>query len=349
MLLIETVITPGTDRQAAMAIQRFLSSITEKHSVTSRRHAITTLLKEEVDGEVARVLATYQGDWDRELLEDFIPSKAWLRVPAGDKPVFGSTTLTTAIGRAERWRSRLRLAIRSAQSYAPSPSSKACLRFCGTLDTLMRLIDTISRKQPSHTGGPTGRVYLKAKGRYADYCDLCWRPSEVMAHGDQRDEDNRKLSTSRRFCSEHNPQTAASNYRRDLKYKAEFLAEIEQIRALGLAQHETQFKFFPNSNTPSGLQLHLVPVSAHPEDVRRAAYALVHSKLRGTPAQCLAFIKIRRLSPKETAARLGITDRAVRQALSTFMSKLKQVEQIRWGAAPRSKFESFLARQPVLP
>lgn len=197
----------------------------------------------------------------------------------------------------------------------------------------MRLIDTLSRKQPQHTGGPTGRVYLKAKGRYADYCDLCWRPSEVTIQGDQRDEENRKLSTSRRFCTEHNPQTSASNYRRDLKFKADFWAEIENIRKLGLARYDTKFKFLPDETTPSGSQLHLVPVSAHPEDVRRAAYALVHSKLRGTPAQCLA-MKMQGLNPQETAARLGITDRAVRLALSGVMPKLKQAELIRWGAIP---------------
>lgn len=329
----ENLITPGTDARVAKAIQHCMARITEKHSVTSRRHAITTLLKAEVDGEVARVLASYRGSWKRELLQGFVPSKAWLQAPEGYKPVAGATTVLTAIGCAERWRARLRHAVHSAQGDAGSPPSKACLRFCRTLDTLMRLIDTLSRKQPQHTGGPTGRVYLKAKGRYADYCDLCWRPSEVTIQGDQRDEENRKLSTSRRFCTEHNPQTSASNYRRDLKFKADFWAEIENIRKLGLARYDTKFKFLPDETTPSGSQLHLVPVSAHPEDVRRAAYALVHSKLRGTPAQCLA-MKMQGLNPQETAARLGITDRAVRLALSGVMPKLKQAELIRWGAIP---------------
>lgn len=159
--------------------------------------------------------------------------------------------------------------------------------------------------------------------------------------------DNRKLSISKRFCEEHNPQTAPSNYRYDLNFKSAFWAEIEQIYRLELAQHNSQFKFAPNKDTPSGYELHFVPVTGHPEDVRRAAYALVHSKLRGTPAQCFAF-KLRGLSPKQTAAELGITDRAVRLALSTIIPKLKQAELIRWGSGPRSKMAVLAARQATL-
>lgn len=211
----------------------------------------------------------------------------------------------------------------------------------------MLMIDVINSKAPAHTRGPNGRVYLMPKRRHGEYCELCWRQTEIESHGDLRDADNRKLSVSRRFCEEHNPQTASSNYRSDINFKSAFWAEIEQIERLRLTRHDTQFKFLPNDGTPSGYELHFVPVTGHPEDIRRAAYALVHSKLRGTPAQCLAF-KLQGLSPQETAAKIGITDRAVRMALATVMPRLKQAEQIRWGAAPRSKFEAFLARQSTL-
>lgn len=329
-----------------MAIRRCLSLITNQHSVTSRRHAISTLLKLEVDAEVTRVLTSYRGHWDRGLLQGFFPSRAWLQSPPGDKPFQGYTALSTAIGRAGQWRSRIRQAIHSAQRHGGDPTNKACDRFCSTLDSVMSLIDKISTKRPAHTGGPNGRICLAPPGKHEDYCELCWRRTEIAMKGDLRDADNRKLSVSRRFCEEHNPQVASSNYRRDIKFRSAFWAEIEQIEQLRPALHDSKFTFVPNLDTPSGWELHIVPVTAHPEDVRRAAYALVHGKLRGTPAQCWAFEK-QGLSSQQTAARLGITDRAVRLALSTLVPKLKQAKEIRWGVAPRSRFESFVARQSI--
>ncbi|MEJ5896630.1 hypothetical protein WIT60_07200 [Aquabacterium sp. G14] len=346
MLPIEPVIFRGTDQRVAMVIRRCLSLITDQHSVTSRRHAISTLLKLEVDAEVARVLTSYRGRWDRGLLQGFLPSRAWLQSPVGDKPIQGGTTLSTAIGRAEQWRSRIRQAVHSAQRHGEDPTNKACDRFCSTLDSVMSLIDTISTRRPVHTGGPNGRICLAPPGKHEDYCELCWRRTEIAMKGDLRDADNRKLSVSRRFCEEHNPQSATSNYRRDIKFRSAFLAEIEQIGRLKLALCDSKFKFVSDLETPSGWELHIAPVTAHPEDVRRAAYALVHSRLRGTPAQCWAFKK-QGLNSQQTAARLGITDRAVRLALSTIVPKLKQAEEIRWGAAPRSRFESFVARQSI--
>lgn len=344
MLPIEHVIVSGSDQRVARAIKRCLLQITDQHSVTSRRHAISTLLKLEVDAEVTRVLASYRGNWDSDLLQGFLPSRAWLQSPPGAKPVQGYTTFGTATSRAAQWRARIRLSIHSAYRHTSDPIPKACSTFCSTLDALMLMIDVINSKVPAHTRGPNGRVYLMPKRRHGEYCELCWRQTEIATHGDLRDPDNRKLSISKRFCEEHNPQTAPSNYRYDLNFKSAFWAEIEQIYRLELAQHNSQFKFAPNKDTPSGYELHFVPVTGHPEDVRRAAYALVHSKLRGTPAQCLAF-KLRGLSPQQTAAELGITDRAVRLALSTIIPKLKQAELSRWGSGPRSKFAILAARQ----
>lgn len=344
MLPIEHVIVSGSDQRVAMAIKRCLLQITDQHSITSRRHAISTLLKQEVDAEVTRFLTSYSGGWDRELLQGFLPSRAWLQSPAGNMNFSDSTKFRAAIYRAEQWRARIKLAIHSAKRSTTEPGKKAYWRFCSTLDSLMLMIDVISSKEPSHTGGPNGRVYLMPKRRHGEYCELCWRQTEIASHGDLRDTDNRKLSISKRFCEEHNPQTAPSNYRYDLNFRSAFWAEIEQIYRLKLAQHKTQLKFAPNKDTPSGYELHLVPATGHPEDVRRAAYALVHSKLRGTPAQCWAF-KQQGLSSQQTAERLGITDRAVRLALSTVIPKLKQAELIRWGSGPRSKFAVLAARQ----
>lgn len=319
----------------AKAIRRCLDQVTEHHSVTSRRHAISTILRSELDAELSRVITGYGANWERHLLEGFSLSYAWLRAPEGGQPISQDLSKVDQANEcAARWRARLKRAIRSAQAMTSKPHGQTCQRFCCTLDSTMNLIDTFSALRPAHTHGPTGRVALKAQGHYDEYCELCWRPTEFFTHGDLRDAEDRKLGLSRRFCSEHNPQTSASNYRRDLKFKERFLAEVASIRKYGLARNNERVLFLQNTDKPSGWEMHLAPATAHPEDVRRAAYALVHSKLQGTPSQCWA-LKKQGMPTQEIANCLGVTDRAVRMALSSIKPKLSQAEQVRWGTLPR--------------
>lgn len=98
-----------------------------------------------------------------------------------------------------------------------------------------------------------------------------------------------------------------------------------------LVGHKPPFAFLPDAECPSGLQMHLVPVSGHEEDIRRAAYAMVHSGLQGTQAQCAA-LKAQGYNTLQIADRLAITDRAVRLALSALQPRLESAERIRWGS-----------------
>jgi len=77
--------------------------------------------------------------------------------------------------------------------------------------------------------------------------------------------------------------------------------------------------------------MHLVPVSGHEEDIRRAAYAMVHSGLQGSQAQCAA-LKSQGYTTPQIAERLAITSRAVRLALSALQPRLEGAERIRWGS-----------------
>lgn len=89
----------------------------------------------------------------------------------------------------------------------------------------------------------------------------------------------------------------------------------------GLARRKGPFVFLPDATCPSGMQMHLVPVSAHEEDIRRAAYAMVHSGVWGTQAQCIA-MQFQGCNNARIAERLTITSRAVRQALATVKQRL---------------------------
>lgn len=189
-----------------------------------------------------------------------------------------------------------------------------------------------------------GRVALEAKGHMAEYCELCWRKTEWYTHGNQRDEADRRLGWSRRFCSEHNPKSAASNYRRDLQFQQRYLEEQTFIYRHKLVRNDAPFVFVRDDRTPSGLELHFTPTSAHPEDERRAAYALVHSGLQGTASQCMAF-QSQGLSVQQISVRLGITARAVRLAIARAQPKLKQSEMLRKGGMPDDP-EALWKKQP---
>lgn len=334
MLDPDLIVSSDTDKRVADSVRRCIARITPQHSVTSRRHAISTLIKEEFDAELDRVIWGYRRSWSWPLLEDFCLSKAWLRAPTGaPEPEPDTTNLDRANHCAELWRARLRRAIHSAFAREQDHTRKDLTRFCGTLDSVMALIDEFSKLHPVVTHGPMGRVALQARGHEAEYCELCWRKTEWYTHGNQRDEADRRMGWSRRFCGEHNPKSAASNYRRDLKFKDAFANELKFIRENGLARKKGVVVFLPDSREPSGMGLHLVPASAHQEDVRRAAYALVHGGLQGTASQCLAF-ESQGLSVSHIAARLEITARAVRLAIARAQPKLKQAELLRVGGMP---------------
>jgi hypothetical protein len=334
MLNPDLILFDDTDKQVAAGVRRCLARLTPKHSVTSRRYAISTLIKEEIDDHLARVLATYSGGWSWPLLDGFQLSRAWLTTSqsAPAEPE-GMTSLERAVWCADLWRAQVHKAARSARAKAPKPSPRACETFCSTLDTVMALIDALSAIRPHHTHGPDGSIALKAKGQHAQYCELCWRETEHYTAGPLRDAEDQRLGFSRRFCNEHNPQSAASNYRRDLKFKEAFANELKFIRENGLARKKGSVVFLPDAREPSGMALHLVPASAHQEDVRRAAYALVHSGLQGTASQCLAF-EWQGLPVPQIAAHLGITARAVRLAIARAHPKLKQAELARVGGMP---------------
>lgn len=328
----DLIISPETPPAVAKAVRRCVSLLTAHHSVTSRRHSISTLLRAEMDGPFAEALRKYRGPWDCTMLKGFRPSTAWLHLPPGGRPPEndGRNNVEKAVECAERWRARIKKAIRSAQSQAPRPSEQACVRFCSTLDTTMALLDKFSSLRPAHTHGASGRVALKAKGTSELYCELCWRHTEYAAQGDARDADDNRPMVSRRFCSEHNQQRSPSIYRRDLKFKDRFTAERELLTWQGLARRKGPFVFLPDATCPSGMQMHLVPASAHEEDIRRAAYAMVHSGLRGTQAQCLG-LRAEGLSVADVATHLGITARGVRFALTEVKRRLEIAERTRWG------------------
>jgi len=133
---------------------------------------------------------------------------------------------------------------------------------------LISFIDYCGCLTPRRTNGPIGQKLVRhSDPRAPVYCSLCWR-STVYTSAVHGSAEGSKRG-SRRFCSFHDPADSTSQYRRDLPYRAAFDRERRAIVGIGPSAHKLRFE----------------PVSYAEEDVRRAAYALVRSGLRGIKEQ----------------------------------------------------------------
>lgn len=313
-------------------MHRCLSQLTQYHSVTSRRHSLSSLIGRELDDEIDRVIRAYCVEQRVSVLTGFRLSRVWQRPPEGCLPPPAKLNKVETANRcASQWRDLLKRTVREAYKRAGLQSSTRTVRFCRTLDSVMQVIDVLSCLRPAHTHDREGkRVSLRAKGSLSTYCELCWRPTMFSTLGDHRDAEDARLGASRRFCAEHSPQRSASNYRRDLAFKERFDQEVTLLLESwsGIKHTLGPIVRLRDANKPTGYEVHLVPVTPTQEDVRRAAYALVHGKLQGTGSQCW-ILKQEGRSSRQIAEALQIPDRTVRSALATFEVKLAQADRIR--------------------
>lgn len=300
--------------------------------MTSRRHSVASLIRVRLDAEVARAIDGYAGAWNRELLTGFVPSRIWSG-PAGGaailiEPQDELSRLGAALRSAAIWRQKVREAIHSAQRSRQTVTRKECERFCATLDVVISFIDAFNTLKPARTDVARGARQPRRTSAEPEFCELCWRLPQAT------EEKPGPSLVGRRFCAEHDPQQPNSAYWRDRRYKRDFDAEIRKLEMrrrwcsapLGTSAVELEH----DMSCPAGARLHIAPVTAHPEDMRRAAFALVTSGLRGTREACL-IMRSQGATNAEIAASLNISDRAVRLALETARKRLARAMEIRWG------------------
>lgn len=329
-------IPANTDQKVRAALLSCLDEIKAHHSITSRRHALPVILRVQLDAEVRRVIQGYPGEWDRALLSGFMLSTTWIRPPTG-----GGQAMTwqddlprveAARRCAESWRSRIRLAIHSAERPAIEEQHVGWLCFCATLDTVICCIDVLGTLLPGRTNVAKGARHSRQKTWGTDYCELCWRKVKFLV-ASEKAEGGEVVRGSRRFCEEHSPRSPNSAYWRDRRYKDAFEAEILRLyqrrswssTKLGTAVLELE----PDASKVTGARMHVAPVTVHQEDIRRAAYAMVRAGLHGTRETCI-IMRTRGATNKEIAASLDISERAVRLAFETARKRLMQVAEIRW-------------------
>jgi len=380
--MVQPSIDQHCNPQVKEALLRAFSRATSQHSLTSRRFSMPALLRDEVDTELARYLASYPFHWRSELLKDFRPSKMWSTHPGKILPTWPAATPSAAdraMRCAEAWRSCLREAARSVESIdqdaqhlpvflTTSPPIRTAIQWqlVGTLDTLMYLTDVSVKFLPrrsKHQGTNVGYVPLqRRRTKSSPYCEMCWRVSEFF--------DSEELSPSRfgliapvevdgqifqprfaqppeayskarevsvtsastRFCRLHNPQgmgvralssaglatSRGADYRRDVRYREGFQAELGRLRRLRLGvydRHEqTLFALRPDDSAIAGARLYVVPHSGLEVDLRRAAYTQARFGLNDAQ-EAIWILADRGLSTAQIAEFIGMTPGGVRNTL----------------------------------
>lgn len=312
----------------SQGLLNFSAALLPSHTLTSRRYSIWTALKRCVDEPFATVIASCSLDWDRQLLLGFAPSSAW-RIPS--RPVLermaqhpevahGVLQLSTRrpksrvaqiVAAIECWAECLRLVIRDATQ---DQFGDAATMFSATVDSVLSLFRRLSRRRPYwHLEPDFGRVSDKiVRPDDGTFCELCWRPSMRTEALKSRSNNFNGRRLSPRYCSHHNPSDSRSKYRTDLRYRAAFSREVEAL-----------FRF-----ESSAYLLRIQPRSFDEEDVRKAAYALVHSRLRPLGArrpglrERVFSLHARGLRQAEIACELGVSRQAVSKALKNLRTAL---------------------------
>lgn len=285
------------------------------YSLTSRK-SIWVQFRRHLDKPLAEVIDDYQWPWQKELLEGFqlatagrklpkwhIDKVAWMAANNAEEPIIWSSLLVRGapptpgdeqenVSVADQildclsaWDENIRFAIHSIWKpwFCHESWGNAYHQFCATLDTIRELLDALRFFRPQ-TGCDPFRAHDGARPRLPDdrtrrqgggYCELCWRPTmRTVAISSRTMLFSNKVpgmkarQLSNRFCSAHDPTDPKSRYRADHRYKEVFQREFAILR--GLAGKAARSTF----------TLQLQARSTDDEDLRKAAYDLVHARLR---------------------------------------------------------------------
>lgn len=323
----------GSSRELALGVAAFWDSISPSHSLTSRKHSLWTPIRKHIDLPFQKAVASIAPGQFHVLVEGLRPSLMWRspsqRVLAIARSGEGasryylrdlSKDLSAAdqrIGALMQWDECLRIAARFA------PDGQGQIAYVASLDTIRSLIAKMKHFRPQRQVDATGSVHNDSRTR-ADQdalCELCWRATmrtTALTSGSHRGSAQRK---SGRFCSVHDPSNPASKYRRDVRYREAFRREVDALSKMD----STSFLVSP-----------FIPRGADFTDLRRAAYNLVHARLRpansGSPGlrERVAHMLSQGMSQSEIARQLGISRQAVSQANR---SMKKTVEaRLRWSS-----------------
>lgn len=277
----------------------------QSYSLTSCSPSIWSQLRRHLDIPLADAIRSYRGPWASKLLNGFhlsavgrrppkwrVDNAAWAKAKhAGDPPDWGTLIVPATppthknrrnsdadqvLENVRAWDENLRFAIHSSDGMLPCDVSvNDYLQFCSTLDSIRSLLDVLHMYRPQKGRDPL-RLHEGERPRLPDAvirrqndvcCELCWRLTmRTAAMADPNVPDIKARRLSNRFCYEHNPSDPSSRYRADQRYKEAFQRELMALQ-LRVVKSAFDVQFHP-------------PHSADVQEIRKAAYDLVHARLR---------------------------------------------------------------------
>jgi hypothetical protein len=207
------------------------------------------------------------------------------------------------------------------------------LQIIGALETLLIFISYCNKLKPKRIRTPKGRhtlPFFEIKLNreeliqnheippWSELCTMCFRPTVFASNVEiaSRKLQNKqiyyqsKIIGSRNYCKVHDPKNPESEYRKDLKRKSAFLHEVDAFSNI----------------TKSNFKINLKPINKSNVEIRRAAYALVQSRLKGN-RENVGLLLSQGVKQAEIARRLGIS----RQAVSKHKASIpKELELLHW-------------------
>lgn len=186
-------------------------------------------------------------------------------------------------------------------------------RLCQTLDSIILVIDFCCGLRPDYSTATGPDAAEVSTAPVKEFCDLCWRSTErwawkTRAASPSGDIPFGGIKLSGKYCHHHHT-ACKSSHATGKNREAKFRAEVALLGRLPL-ENPGRFGWIRSSERPLGARLVLFPSSFAPEDVRRAAYAMVNMKLRSRAEQIL-FLDSQGWTFEAIAEAVGITERAV--------------------------------------
>jgi hypothetical protein len=205
-----------------------------------------------------------------------------------------------------------------------------------TLTTLRNFVEYCNELKPKKVRTPKGRAVLQIqqikfnrgntlkayeREQWFERCSMCYKPTVFTVNAatsasklptDQIAYQT-KISGSKKYCSDHDPADPASSYRKDLKRRDAFLQEV----AAYLNRGESSYK------------LHLNRVIGVDEEVRRAAFSLVQSRLKGNKENVLILLS-QGIKQAEIARQLGISRQAVSKIKASLPTEIDIIYRTVW-------------------
>jgi hypothetical protein len=268
--------------------------LTKSHKLTSKKYSVWKLLARYLDLPTNEVLQHIHNPSVKMLIGDFqfssigklapayyFDHERWVEEDKDEENYFAYVRKNTNTDNANtsylqirknlsEWDQNIRFSISAL--LAQQESKLANTLHIEVLELIREIIEKLRshRFSPKYTKHANYETFGTKKSKIFDieikYCELCWRhtskSTKVLQNGAIPFRD---LCQSNRYCHIHNPSDPRSKYRADLRYKEAFEKEVAvlEFAELGKSNFPLTFKY----------------TEGYEQELRKAAYDLVHSKL----------------------------------------------------------------------